>query len=139
MVRPIVESQLRERDPELGGPPGLADLCPSLPHRIEFPVTLVFVVCRMEMVEPHTGGGDAEGVRRSPVKKRVKRHEHILSLSDVIPTAERGLDRLTGLAVHPRADVERLVVEREADVHPVGRGGALERFLLNEVGHWRGG
>ena len=91
------------------------------------------------MVEPYAGGRDAEGVRRSPVKKRVKRHEHVLRLLDVVATAEWCLDSITRPAVHPYTDVECLVVEHEADVHPVGRGGALDRFLLNEVGHWRGG
>ena len=134
LFRLVVEAQLREGNPEFCGPARLTDLCPGFPHRVELAVEFTFVVCRMIVVESHAGGRDAEGVRSSAVQKGVERHQHVLGLLDLIAAAERCLDRLPQLALHPRTDVERPVVEHESNIHPVGRIGTLDRLLLNEVG-----
>jgi hypothetical protein len=87
-------------------------------------------------IDAHAGGGDAEHHRGAAIEKRVERDQDVLGLIDIVATAQRRLDTAV-LAVHPRADVEHIVVKDDPHVHRIGRRRALDRLFLDEIGDRR--
>ena len=133
--RCAVEPQLRERNPQLGGPAVGVDAVSRLPDRIEAASNASSLSLGVVPIEAHARGGDAEGVRRSGGRETCRARPGCARPGvAVVAAAERRLDRRPLRVEHPRADVERAVVVDEAHLHRVGRRGAFGRLLLDEVG-----
>ena len=102
-----VESELRERNPQLGGPPLLVDAACAHPTPDRTPRRRSPRCPRDESDRCARRGRHAEDVGGAPVVKRVERDEDVLGLLDPIAPAHRCLDARPGLLVHSRADIER--------------------------------
>jgi hypothetical protein len=73
---------------------------------------------------------------RTPAAVTPKTTADVLGLIGAVAATERRLN-LPVLAVHPRPDVEHVIVVGQANVHRIGRRRAFGRLLLGEVGDRR--
>ena len=133
-----LEPQLGEGDPELRRPALLVDVRLDFPYRVESRIEPRLIVLGVKAIEPDAGCAHTEGVRRSPIEEGVERHDDVLRLrSHFVAPSQRSLNHPRVTAVHPRAHIEARGVVGEPDVHPFGRRGSFNRFLLKELGDCR--
>ena len=87
-----VEAQLRERNPQLGGPLIARDVRFGAPHRVEAGVERILLVARVIAIDADAGRGHAEDDGGAAIEEGVERDEDVLGLIDVVAAAERRLD-----------------------------------------------
>src|SRR5207245_205461 len=109
-------AQLRERDPELGGPPERVDLRAYVPYRVPSVVLLAVVVHRV--ITLHAGGVHGELEARAAVVVGVHHDLQLIGGGPNVPPREQ-LENAVGMGVE-RADKD---VEVAGGVGDVGCGG----------------
>jgi hypothetical protein len=126
----LVESQLRERNPELRRPPVFVHRRARLPHGIESRVVRPIVVAGVVPVEAHARRGDAERVRSASIQIRVERDQKVLGLIAFVAPSERRLNRRAGSQARPH--IQRVPVVHELHAHLLSGRRPLGRLFLPE-------
>ncbi len=131
------EAQLRERHADLdASSPPSSTRDGRLPHRVPRVVLEVVVVDRG--VALHAGRAHLQHDAGATVAVRVEVDRERVGLGGRVAARELAGDARRLVVVEPRADVEGVVVEEEADLGRLGRGPALVGVALQERRERRG-
>ena len=126
-----IESQLRERNLELGVPPFGVAADRDVPHRI--PAAVVVGVVEPVGIEFDAGGVDAELERGPAVVVRVDEHRDPIRRRRIIAPREQSDDLVRLRIVSPHRDIERRAIEEHPHLGGVRRFGAFGRLALTKI------
>ena len=107
LVGARVEAQLRERNPQLGGPLIARHVGLGAPHRVEPGVEGVLLIARVIAIDAHAGGGHAEDDGGAAIEEGVERDQDVLGLIGAVAAAERRLDAAVACCASARRHTAR--------------------------------
>ncbi len=133
-VRRGVVAELRERDPDLGGPAERVHPGPALPYRVPREVFLAPLGRGAEdAVQGGATGRHPEAHAAQMIVKGVQVDIELVGLDVLIPPGERRLDPARLPVVEPCTYIDRVVTDQHPHLGPLGGRPALRRLGLGKV------